>query len=53
MTPEQRQRMTELCEKIQVETDRKEFTKLVYEINVLFEEHQESLDHDPKSSTQF
>ena len=42
MTPEQCQRMMEVCEKIQTETDQKGFIKLVYELNVLLEEAEQA-----------
>jgi hypothetical protein len=42
MTPEQGQRMTELCEQIQTETDSKNIHTLIFEFNVLLEELQRS-----------
>jgi len=51
MTPDQRQRMNELCEKIQKETDQKEFVRLIYELNVLLEEGQEALGDQPATQS--
>ena len=54
MTPEQRQRLGELCRQIETESDQKKFAQLVYEVNVLFEEAQDSMggsqQTDPASS---
>jgi len=51
MTPEQRQRMRELREKIQAETDQKEFIKLIYDLNVLLEDAEQALSGN-KPATQ-
>ena len=52
MTPEQRHRLKDLCNKIEHEADRKEFVKLVYELNVLLEEVQDTLVAEAKSDGQ-
>ncbi len=46
MTPEDRIRMTELCQKIQTENDPKKFTQLIYELNVLLEARQGELNRE-------
>jgi hypothetical protein len=43
MTPEERSRMIELCEQIQVETNSRRFTELVIELNELLERRSEAI----------
>lgn len=43
--------MMGLCEKIQTETDQKTFVRLVYELNVLLEEAEETVSGE-KPATQ-
>src|SRR5262252_7741931 len=44
MTPEQRKRMSELCQQVQTETNTKRFTQLIYELNVLLQARQIELN---------
>lgn len=55
MTPDERERMQFLCERIAKEEDREEFTKLVHELNDLLEHKGQRLERpaspaDSKSS---
>jgi hypothetical protein len=43
MTPEERERMNELCRQIQIEKDPAKFSALVEELNKLLEEKEERL----------
>lgn len=45
MTPDERERMTILCEQIAVEQDREKFSKLVDELNELLEAKDLRLQH--------
>lgn len=42
MTPEVRQRVNDLCEKIQAEMDRSKFTKLIDELGSLLDENSQN-----------
>jgi hypothetical protein len=44
VTPEQRERMNELCRQIQVEQDQKKFIALVQELNDLLEQKEHRLE---------
>jgi hypothetical protein len=50
MTPEEREYMDRLCERIQVEKDPKLFTLLVDELNQLLEQAHERIDRKPTAS---
>ena len=50
MTPEQRERMNELCRRIQNEKDQKKFSALCEELNRLLEKADERLEKTPHSS---
>jgi hypothetical protein len=45
MTPEEHKRMTYLCQRIQVEQDPTQFTKLVDELNALLGRKEERLEN--------
>ena len=44
MTPEERERMNWLCKEIQTEKDPDRFSKLVHEVDALFEEKERRFD---------
>ncbi len=46
MTPEERERMNWLCKQIQEEKDHKTFSKLVQELDALFDKKEQRLDSD-------
>jgi hypothetical protein len=49
MTPEERERMTSLCQRIATEQDRDAFTQLVKELNDLLSQKDHRLrDHRPE-----
>ena len=43
MTPEERERMLELCRKIQTENDQQKFSELLYELSCLLERKRDEL----------
>jgi hypothetical protein len=50
MTPEEREQMNRLCERIQMEQDHQQFTKLVTQLNELLSRKERRLDiadHNP------
>ncbi len=49
MTPDERERMAILCERIAKEQDQHKFTKLVQELNDLLEAKKHRLDEGPKA----
>jgi hypothetical protein len=51
MTSEERERMNQLCERIQIEKDTHRFTALVEQLNQLLEQTHRNLDsRKPKAS---
>jgi len=44
MTPDERERMHILCERIATELDREKFKKFVHELNVLFDSKERRLE---------
>jgi altronate dehydratase len=50
MTPEERERMHALCERIAKEQNHEKFVKLVQELNDLLEHKQERLEDPSKQS---
>ena len=51
MTPEEKERMNELCRKIQVETNSLKFNELVLELSVLLEQRSNELREKPQPNT--
>jgi hypothetical protein len=49
MTPEERERMTRLCERIAVEKNQDKFTKLIEELNDLLDEKSQRFKDEQKS----
>lgn len=49
MTPEERQRMYQLCAMIETEKDRNRFLQLIEELNQLLEREEHRLGDQPKS----
>jgi hypothetical protein len=49
MTPEEHDRMLELCRKIQTETDQQKFSALIYEMSCLLERKQDQLAQNEPS----
>ena len=43
MSPEEHDRMLELCQKIQAETDQQKFSALIYELSCLLERKKDDL----------
>jgi hypothetical protein len=50
MTPEVREQMNRLCERIQVEQDHEQFIKLVTQLNELLDRKEHRLDSDQKAT---
>jgi hypothetical protein len=50
MTPEERERMNVLCERIAKEQDHDKFVKLVQELNDLLEHKEQRLEDPPKKA---
>ncbi len=48
MTPDERERMHNLCEQLAIEQNHEKFTKLVQELNDLLDHKEERLDSPPK-----
>ena len=50
MTPEERERMTSLCQRIATEQDRDAFTRLVKQLNDLLSQKDHRLENKEKKS---
>ena len=50
MTPEERERMYEICAKLQVEQDHNAFTRLMTELNNLLERKEHRLEQRDKQT---
>ena len=50
MTPDEREQMAILCQKIAVEHDRTKFTELVEELNKLLERKEARLENPPNQT---
>ena len=52
MSPEERERMHEICVKLQVEQDHKKFTELMSELNNLLERKEHRLEERDKQKSE-